>query len=85
MLSTLKNIQSKKLSADAAKEPMRKLLERNIDSPDAAYRAYAQQIKQHNCSLFAKLHNSMSTQQRSYALEKLKEYEQDFKALQANK
>jgi hypothetical protein len=82
MLETLNNIQSKKLGADAAKEPMKKLLERNADSPDLAYRAYSERIKQHNCTLFAKLHNSMSGQQRAYALEKLKDYERDFRSLQ---
>lgn len=83
--SVLKDIHSKKLTAEAAKEPMRKLLERNTESPDLAYRAYEQRIKQHNCAAFAKLHNSMSPQQRSYALVKLQEYEIDFKTLQATK
>lgn len=82
MLDTLKNIQSKKLGPEAAQEPMKKLLERNSDSPDLAYRAYSERIKQHNCALFAKLHNSMSPEQRSYALGKLQDYERDFKTLQ---
>lgn len=82
MLDTLKDIQSKKLGADTAKDPMKKLLERNADSPDPAYRAYSERIKQHNCALFAKLHNSMSPQQRAYALGKLQEYERDFRTLQ---
>lgn len=82
ILDTLKSIQSKKLGADAAKGPMKMLLERNAESPDPAYRAYAERIKQHSCALFAKLHNSMSPQQRAYALEKLQDYERDFKMLQ---
>ena len=82
ILDTLKNIQSKKLGADAAKEPMKNLLERNTNSPDLAYRAYAERIKQHNCTLFSKLHNSMSPEQRSYALEKLNGYERDFRTLE---
>ena len=85
LLAVLRDIYSKKLTAEAAKEPMRKLLERNTDSPDLAYRAYADRIKQYNCAAFAKVHNSTSSAQRSHALVKLQEYERDFKALQANK
>lgn len=83
VLGVLKQIQSKQLSADAAKEPMRALLARNQDSPDAAYRAYGQRVKQHYCDLFSQLHNSMSAQQRTYALGQLQGYERDFKTLQA--
>lgn len=85
LLSVLKDIHSKKLTVEAAKEPMRKLLERNTDSPDLAYRAYAERIKQYNCAAFAKLHNSMSQSQRSNAMEKLQDYERDFKTLQTQK
>lgn len=85
LLTVLKDIHSKKLTAEAAKEPMRKLLERNTDSPDLAYRAYAERIKQYNCAAFAKLHNSMSPAQRSYAMVKLQDYERDFKTLQTVK
>jgi Family of unknown function (DUF6279) len=83
LLGTLKQIQSKQLSTEAAKEPMRALLARNQDSPDAAYRAYAQRIKLHYCDLFSQLHNSMTAEQRTYALGQFQGYERDFKTLQA--
>jgi Family of unknown function (DUF6279) len=83
LLGTLQHIQSKQLGAEAAKEPLRAFLARNQDSPNAAYRAYAQRVKQHYCDLFSQLHNSMSVQQRAYALGQLQGYERDFKTLQA--
>lgn len=85
LVTTLKNIQAKRLSAEAAKEPLRAVLQRGLMSPDAAYRAYAERVKQSNCELYAKLHNSISPEQRTYALQTLQEYERDFKSLQATK
>jgi hypothetical protein len=83
LLDTLKTVQSRQLGIEAAKAPMRQFLDRVAESPDPNYRAYSARIKQHNCNLFAKLHNSMSIEQRADALEKLKQYELDFKTLQA--
>ena len=85
MLTTLKDIQAKKLNPDAAREPIRALLQRSLVSPDATYLAYATRMKQSNCDLYAKLHNSMNAEQRKHALSKLKDYERDFKTLQAQK
>jgi Family of unknown function (DUF6279) len=89
MLTTLKDIQSKKLAGpaaiDAAREPMRALLQRNSASPDAAYRAYFERYKTSQCEMFAKLHSSITTEQRAHAVSKLQDYERDFKTLQTNK
>jgi hypothetical protein len=85
VLATLRDIQSKKMSIEAAREPMRALLQRSTTSPDATYRAYGDKMKQHYCELYAKLHNSMNTAQRDHAFSKFKDYERDFKTLQANK
>jgi len=85
MVSTLKDIQVRKLSVEAARESMRALMQRSFVSPDSNYRTYAERLKQHNCLLYAKLHNSMNAEQRKHALSKLKDYERDFKTLQAQK
>jgi hypothetical protein len=86
MLTTLKDIQSKKLTGqaaiDAAREPMRVLLQRNSTSPDTAYRAYFERYKTSQCEMFAKLHSSISPEQRAHAVSKLKDYERDFRSLQ---
>ena len=81
MLTTLSDIQTRKLNIDAAREPMRALMQRSLVSPDTAYLAYADRLKQSNCGLYATLHNSMNTAQRAHALSKLKDYERDFNTL----
>ena len=85
MLTTLRDIQTRKLNIDAAREPMRALMQRSLVSPDTAYLAYADRLKQSNCGLYATLHNSMNTAQRAHALSKLKDYERDFNTLQKTK
>lgn len=85
VVATLKNIQSKKLTYDNAKEPLRALLQRSLMSPNPAYRAYTERVKQSNCELYAKLHNNTTPEQRAYALQTLKDYERDFKILQVQK
>jgi hypothetical protein len=82
LMDTLKTIQQKNLTASEAKVPLSQFLLRTQESPDTAYKAYAARVKQHNCNLFARLHNTMSAQQRAFALDTLKGYEQDFRALQ---
>lgn len=85
LVATLKNIQAKKLNAEAAKEPLRAVLQRGLISPDPAYRTYADRLKQSNCELYAKLHNSITPEQRTHAIKTLEEYERDFKTLQVHK
>ena len=85
ILVTLRDIQTRKLSMDAAREPMRALMQRSITSPDSNYVAYASKLKQHNCELYAKLHNSMNSEQRKHALSKFKDYERDFNTLHKTK
>ena len=84
-VTTLKEIQARKLNVDGAREPMRALMQRSLVSPDSNYVAYAARMKQSNCELYAKLHNSMNTVQRAHALSKLKDYERDFHTLHKTK
>ena len=72
---------------DAAitQKDMRNLLARSVISPDAAYKSYLETITQEGCASFAELHNSTTTEQRKKAVEMLASYEQDFKALLAQK
>ena len=65
----------------AARPDVRALLERMLDSPDAAYRDYLEKITQEGCRAVAELHNSTTASQRKKALGVLKSYEQDFRAL----
>ena len=65
----------------AARPDVRALLERLLDSPDAAYRDYLEKITQEGCRAVAELHNSTTASQRRKASGVLKGYEQDFRAL----
>ncbi|MEY4295617.1 MAG: hypothetical protein RLY82_1305 [Pseudomonadota bacterium] len=77
MIATLKGARTK--------ETLRALVQRNITSPDSTYRAYAARVKQSNCEMYAKIHNSMNESQRLQAVKTFQDYERDFKTLQAQK
>lgn len=60
---------------------MRALIERSAESPDAGYRSYLKALTEQNCQNFAEFHNKTTPAQRKKAVETLKSYEQDFRAL----
>jgi hypothetical protein len=52
-----------------------------LQSPDEAYREYAEMRKTINCEAAAQLHNTTSTTQREFTVKTLKTYEADVRAL----
>ena len=68
-------------NAAAARVELRALIERSMESPDTAYRAYFEKITLQGCRAIAELHDTTSPAQRQKALRVLKGYEQDFRAL----
>jgi hypothetical protein len=60
---------------------LRATLERSFNSPNAAYRAYADQALADSCRAFAQLHNSTSPEQRERAVRRLAAYERDAREL----
>lgn len=54
-------------------------------SPRPAYRRYQQQLRSHNCALVARLHNGTSAQQRGHAALRLQGWEDDLRALAAQR
>ena len=58
---------------------------RAVNSPDPIYRNQQNKLRQENCRTFAALHNSTTPSQRSKALETLKGYETDLRALMAQR
>lgn len=64
---------------------MRALLQRSLDSPDPAYRQTLDRRIAGSCRTVAALHNSTSTAQRRHALDKLRHYEDDLRALSAER
>jgi uncharacterized coiled-coil protein SlyX len=61
------------------------LADRVQQAPPGAYRAYQQRLTEYNCAFIAQLHNSTSTAQRQKAREKLKGWEDDIRALVAQR
>ena len=84
-LQTLRKIAADKPSAAETQALIRALLDRNLNSPNPAYRALQHAQWREACASFAKVHNSTTPAQRTKALETLKEYETDFRVLAAKK
>ena len=84
-LQTLRLIQSGGLGAERNRVEARGLLDRAVNSPDPIYRSQQTKLLQENCRTYAALHNSTSPGQRGKALETLKGYEADLRALMAQR
>jgi hypothetical protein len=61
------------------------LATRLLRTPSGPYRAYQQRLTEYNCVLLAQLHNSTTPAQREAARSKLRAWEEDFRALAAQR
>ena len=86
----LKTVRSVSENLPAAASPatlektrlaMRALIDRSAESPDPGYRIYLKALTEQTCQSFAEFHNKTTPAQRKKAVETLKSYEQDFRAL----
>ena len=66
---------------EKTRQAIRALIERSAESPDPDYRNYLKALTEQNCQNFAEFHNKTTPVQRRKAVETLKSYEQDFRAL----
>ena len=82
-LQTLRRLVAERADADQRPAALRTLLERTQRSPDPAYRAYQQRLSDYNCALAAQIHNATTPAQRQRARQRLKGWEEDFRALAA--
>lgn len=69
----------------AALDTSRSYLARVMNSPTPGYNAYSQTQVQHGCVQFAALHNATTPEQRANAVRVLKGYEDDLRALVAQR
>ena len=67
------------------KAEVQALIERSLNSPNAAYRQQQDRLISEGCELMAKLHNSATPAQLSKAMEVLKDYEADVRILAAQR
>jgi Family of unknown function (DUF6279) len=84
-LDTLSNLIEVKATPQAAQQALRALTERAWNSPDPAFRAYAQKLTEQSCQNFALIHASTTATQRAKAVQTLRGYEQDLRTLIASK
>lgn len=81
LLGQLRQWQQDKPDAATAQQAVRQLAADTTRSPRPDYAAYAARVKQTNCALAAQLHNSSTAAQRQHAINKLKGWEGDLRAL----
>lgn len=81
-VSTLNRIAKSQQGLASAQQESIALLNRSLlQSPDEAYREYAEMRKTINCEAAAQLHNTTSATQREFTVKTLKAYEADLRAL----
>lgn len=76
-LQTLRQITQARLPEGEARDLVHGYLERTLDSPNPAYRAYQQALLQEDCRSVALTHNSTTPVQRDTAVQRLRTYERD--------
>lgn len=81
LLGQLRQWQQDKPDAATAQQAVRQLAADTTRSPRPDYAVYAARVKQANCALAAQLHNSSTAAQRQHAINKLKGWEGDLRAL----
>ena len=85
ILQTLRQVSAGTMAPEAQRDALRALLERLTTPPGAAGKAYAETMLRENCALFSHIHNSTSATQRAKAVQTLRGYEDDFRALSAGR
>ena len=76
-LQTFRKVLADKLTAEKVKSEIHGLLERSMQSPDAAYRSHMEKLTQESCKVVASLHNSITPAQRKKAIGVLDSYAAD--------
>jgi Family of unknown function (DUF6279) len=84
-LETLGRLANERPSPQQALAALRDYLLRTTSSPDPRYRAYADSMLKEGCASFAAVHASTTPEQRLKAVQTLKNYEADLRALVAQK
>ena len=82
-LQTLRLLVAERADRDRVVATLRALTERTERSPDPAYRAYQEQLRNYNCAFAARVHAAMTPAQRQTARENLQGWEDDLRSLRA--
>jgi hypothetical protein len=71
------------LSLQRGAAAVHELVDRFITSPDPAYRAYIDAMRQETCRLTSAVHNSTTPAQRDFAVRRLRAWQRDLGELAA--
>lgn len=80
-LQILRRLSAEGAGRDKAEAALRAYIERWSRSPREEYRRYSEALQTFNCGFAASLHNSTSAAQRQVAVQRLKGWEADARAL----
>ncbi len=80
LLQTLRQISGRANVVEAT-SALRAYVDRSLNSPNPAYRAYIEKVITESCTQFAQLHNSTTPEQRTRAVRRLAAYERDAREL----
>lgn len=81
IVQTLRALVAERADAARAQAALRVFAAHAAQSPRPAYRAYHQRLTDYNCQFVAQLHNTTAPEQRRRAVERLKGWEDDLRAL----
>jgi hypothetical protein len=85
IVDTLRSLQNSRADAARTEAALRVFAAHAVLSPRPAYREYQQRLYDYNCALVSRLHNSTTPEQRRHGLERLKGWEDDLRALAAQR
>ncbi len=80
-IDLMRTLSSSKPATPVVQTSLRSYIARSLNSPDAAYRTYAQTMVREGCESFAAVHASTTPAQRANAVQTLKNYELDVRTL----
>jgi len=83
VLQTLRRLQRERASPAQAQAALRALAEQVQHSPNPAMREAQEKLKRYGCEFAARFHNAATPKQRRFAVERLKGWEEDVRALAA--
>jgi Family of unknown function (DUF6279) len=83
-LRILRSVSAEGAGRDKAQAALRAYIDRWSRSPREEYRRYSETLSSFNCAFAAKLHNTTNAAQRQVAVQKLKGWEADVRALAAD-
>jgi Family of unknown function (DUF6279) len=85
IIDSLRSLQAQRTEFTRAQAALRVFAVHAAVSPRPGYRGYQQRLIAYNCELVARLHNSAVPQQRRHGAERLKSWEDDLRALAAQR